>query len=502
MSGEASMTLAGIPVNSIHITPDIVTELLRDAHAKALIPHHRCLDEGNRLTEISIGCVRRCWLAADVRRGHGRHGVEDYPLMAEIPVTINTRDNRAFGSPGTNAIAVVSLAILFEVPAYRGVVPPWLKDSIIVTCSATTNEDIVVTGLSDPDLAAVKAQLFRYVVQVFSGTFPLPHGVSDAISVATALEISSSPGPHARLVLRNHEGANANRSKLRPAVGQSEGAAWSAVVSTKNMNNGLAMALKYLVHAPNSALVAPMMSQRVTLSLFSGPAATVNGAVEARLSHSESIGEEVVVHGTVNRRAGATAPVAVFTVLRDGESNPATLMRYTFYALQSWSPSSEIIRASWEFGDGATLSSRDDRLALVVSHDYAIAGSYQVVLTVEDILGRTSQVTHSVVVGGLALHVARPSILSDGRLETKITLLSGHTPVPGAAITLDASGQMLSFTTGDQGEVFYCGRLAFLPQDEGVIDDSRILLGESGMLRADRDSLSISQPLRLVSSED
>lgn len=497
-----SMTLAGVPVDSIHITPDVATEILRDAHASGRLPHHRVLDDANRVTEVAIGSPRLCWIGVNKRRGSGRNGVEDYPLMVSIPVVLNTRDNRTIGDLGRNALAVVSVAMLYEVPVHNGTVPPWLKDSMRVDCTSTTLGDIEINGLVDPDLSAVKAQLLQFVVRTFSGTFPMPASITSAVSFSPAIQIIAVPGPSPKLVVREYSevvdrDAAIGESDLRAIVGQREGAAWSAIVSKARAGPMMTAALSGIGRLPSLSEVPASLAQRVVaLTHPQLPGAPFDSAVLARLSHAQVQGGNLLLHGSVDRIAVNTNALAVCSVLRDG----AHLTRFTFYALQSWSPTSELVSASWDFGDGATVFSQGQDFSLVVSHDFAGAGTYNVSLTVADALGQSARTTIPVVVGGTTIQISPSRLRSGDILETIITVRSGNTPLSGVEVNVTHDDKSINLETDSHGRATYRGPHA-LSSRTGT-ESTSSALGSLGWLTLRMGSMTSELPLAAIGLQE
>lgn len=87
-----------------------------------------------------------------------------------------------------------------------------------------------------------------------------------------------------------------------------------------------------------------------------------------------------------------------------------------------------ITRYDWAFGDGATAS------GVTVSHRYSSPGSYQVVLTVTDDAGVSSQ-------------IAKPyTVTATGGLTASLTVLPA-TPRPGQTVSYNASGSQSATST-------------------------------------------------------
>jgi PKD repeat protein len=79
-------------------------------------------------------------------------------------------------------------------------------------------------------------------------------------------------------------------------------------------------------------------------------------------------------------------PVAAFT-------SSAVNLAASFDGSASTDPDGTVVSCGWNFGDGTPVST-----GVAVNHAYAVAGTYQVTLTVTDNLGATGSVTKSVTV--------------------------------------------------------------------------------------------------------
>ncbi len=97
-----------------------------------------------------------------------------------------------------------------------------------------------------------------------------------------------------------------------------------------------------------------------------------------------------------------------------------------------------ITARSWDFGDGSSGS------AVAPRHDYAVQGSYSVVLTVTDSQGLTGSVTHTVSTAGVTSSVA----FRAAGTAVSTTGSSGQVGVPAAAQAGDALVLTLTTATG------------------------------------------------------
>jgi hypothetical protein len=136
---------------------------------------------------------------------------------------------------------------------------------------------------------------------------------------------------------------------------------------------------------------------------------------------------------------GAVNPTAAFTWT---PATPKALDPVSFDGTGSHSNNTGgyIIDYSWDFGDSGTES------GATPSHNYAVAGSYNVKLTVKDDAGLTDSVTHTVTV------VHRPTTLtytgSTSRDYHDIATVSGHLTDTGTTSPL--SSKSITFTIGTQ----------------------------------------------------
>src|SRR5207245_5856945 len=107
------------------------------------------------------------------------------------------------------------------------------------------------------------------------------------------------------------------------------------------------------------------------------------GTYTVTLQVTDNSGASNSVSHTVSPSQPNQPPVAAFTSSCSGLS--------CSFSDGSSDPDGTITAWSWDFGDGATSSSRNP------SHTYAAGGSYTVRLTVQDNSGATNSVSHSVI---------------------------------------------------------------------------------------------------------
>src|SRR5439155_2613295 len=115
-------------------------------------------------------------------------------------------------------------------------------------------------------------------------------------------------------------------------------------------------------------------------------------------SHPYAAGNDYTVTLTVTDNAGATSAPVSHTVSPRAPNQPPTAAFTSScggltcsFTDQSTDPDGSVTGWSWNFGDGATATTRNP------SHPYAATGDYTVTLTVTDNAGATSApVSHSV----------------------------------------------------------------------------------------------------------
>jgi PKD repeat protein len=103
-----------------------------------------------------------------------------------------------------------------------------------------------------------------------------------------------------------------------------------------------------------------------------------------------------------------------------------------FDASSSRDPDGEIVKYSWDFGDGETEDSESD----TISHSYDVSGNYIVVLTVEDDGGLTGTSERTLTF----LTVTHPETeMSDSSAPTALMAVDRDVIKPGDSISFDAS---------------------------------------------------------------
>ncbi len=147
-------------------------------------------------------------------------------------------------------------------------------------------------------------------------------------------------------------------------------------------------------------------------------------------------------------------PVASFTF---SPSSPLAFQTITFDASSSTPNGGTITRYFWDFGDDETADETDP----VTSHSYTPADTYTVTLNITDSEGRTSTVTHSIVVGKLSsttsMNVDSTSITRGG----KVTITGSITPErEGVTVTIlyrqsgEETWAVLDTTTTDENSQY------------------------------------------------
>jgi len=117
---------------------------------------------------------------------------------------------------------------------------------------------------------------------------------------------------------------------------------------------------------------------------------TVAGSYAVTLTVTDNLGASTLLTRTVQVGSANQSPTASFSVLPPAPSVGAWAR---FDATASADPDGTIASYQWAFGDGSTATGN------VVYHQFAVAGTYSVVLTVVDNGGATNSATQPVVVG-------------------------------------------------------------------------------------------------------
>jgi PKD repeat protein len=122
------------------------------------------------------------------------------------------------------------------------------------------------------------------------------------------------------------------------------------------------------------------------------------------VEHTYAVDGTYIVNLTVTDDQGAQGSVAI-TVLIQGEApialffanphNVQTGEQVVFNGEDSYDPDGEIDRATWDFGDGMTLTGWWEDVQ-IVNHIYGTIGLYTITLTVTDEDDMTGTVTHEV----------------------------------------------------------------------------------------------------------
>jgi len=154
---------------------------------------------------------------------------------------------------------------------------------------------------------------------------------------------------------------------------------------------------------------------------------------------------------------------------------------FTLDASRSWAPGGELFDLLWEFGDGESMASSQERLGLVVTHVFPDDGTYQVELTASDSLGRMTRSVKTVRVGGLDVEMSDPMMSSRG-IANSVHVSSGYVPVPDAQVTVELpDGGLRELKTDSNGAVVIESDWALYPIIE--IDETQTF-GSTVLLRA------------------
>lgn len=273
-------------IDSLHFSVAAVQELLRTAHKGGL----GCwsVDAGRRVFQFSVGAPRNVHIDNTVRKGSGRHGAEGLPLVAEVPVAFNHRDGDRLGDAGQNGVALVKVAMLFEVPRHGGRVPPHLHNHYRIDCSTTQAADVQIYP-SHADAGVIAETIATLVGEHYGGTHPLPDQGQLPFSPAPPVRLVTRAVPSPQVIVvtagaTRADDARADVGEDVPTVAfdPGEGARWIARVS----NESLATELAKLQHAVRG--LAGESGEK-----FAAPKARIEGSdlvitgSEANTSHQE-----------------------------------------------------------------------------------------------------------------------------------------------------------------------------------------------------------------------
>lgn len=237
------MQIAGINVDSLHITPEVVAEILRDAHAQGTLPHHWMLDLPGRVLEVALGATQRCWIGTDLRSGIGRKPTVAHPLMAAAPIAFNLRASGTLADQGICGTGTINLAVLMTPPINRGSVPAKFENSIRLDFSPTTGSDITLFAAQAIPEQDVRNAMLAYVKLVFSGTYPLPTGLNESLRREGAVHVTTSLSPVPQVIVRKLEIPRDEKGRRifssDPPVGvlfgPQEGASWQVVATVPTL---------------------------------------------------------------------------------------------------------------------------------------------------------------------------------------------------------------------------------------------------------------------------
>jgi len=178
---------------------------------------------------------------------------------------------------------------------------------------------------------------------------------------------------------------------------------------------------------------------------------TVPGSYLVTLTVTDNLGAMAVATRTIQIGTPNLSPVASFSVL---PASPAVGTWARFDATASTDPDGSIVSFQWTFGDGTTTTGN------VVYHQFAVAGTYSVVLTVTDNGGATNSATQAVVVGvpaqaPVAVFTYSPSLPVVGS-PVVFNASSSYDP-DGTIVSYqwDLNGDGTTDATGATGQVIY-----------------------------------------------
>lgn len=131
-------------------------------------------------------------------------------------------------------------------------------------------------------------------------------------------------------------------------------------------------------------------------------------------------------------------PIASFTVT---PPQGDTTTGFSFDATGSSDPDGGIVGYAWEFGDGNTES------GVTVTHQFAMADTFQVTLTVTDNQGATASMTQEVVVTqppgfGLSLTATVGTVAGECATESQITAIAGSVQTVFYCYTITNTGEV------------------------------------------------------------
>jgi PKD repeat protein len=555
-------------IDSLHFSVAAVRELLRASHEQGA----GCwsVDAGGRVFQFSVGAPRKVFVDETPRRGSGRHGTEALPLVAEVPVAYNHRDPDRLGDAGLNGVALVRVAMLFEVPRHSGRVPQHLKNHYRVDCSATQPSDVEVHPTQVDDTDSIAETIAVLVREHYGGTHPLPDYEYLPFSPTPPVRVVTRAGRSPQVILvtagaTRGDDAQAKGSEDVPAVAfdPGEGARWIARVSSESLAPELAKlehSVRGLASKSGEEITTPQArvedgelviggsgksgerEMRVSLERptnvnagliqtrvvgesdrLSADVAAVAGELlvaatgipgqyllpsrpllvgrnypleaTVRLIRASLSREGLLLHGAIQQGGEERdSVIADFTALR----SPESLLGQTCDASRSWAAGSEIVRLDWDFGDGTTESSADDALELVVTHEYAVEGEYEVTLTVTDARECRASRTRTLSVGALDLDVSVP-LCGDVGVVTALRLLSGRAPVEGAQLTVRSEDLHQELITDGDGAAMYEGPWAIFKPQPGSAPV--ISVGRDGWIHASGAAGEREWPVTIVRYE-
>lgn len=494
------MRILGIDVDSVSITPDVVAQILTDAHADGRLPHHWLLDSDSSVVEVAVGTVSQCWIGADLRSGIGRKPTVAHPVMAAAPISFNFRSSALLADTGICGVGVVNLAIIISSPVNRGSVPPQFTNSIRLDFSPTVDADISLSPLAPVPQDRIKAAILGYIKLVFSGTYPVPDEINALLAREGALHIATTHLPTPQLIIRQLQierdvhGRRVFRTDPTIGVPFQNGQAtnWCIVAEADRLGNIASRLVNKMQELNGNA--STLRPENVSLSEGEIRITRHNATQQklVRIRPGKVAGHQIpcdVLEGEPDAAIQATK-VDLLELLRlrqpDGDKRsiattqaissrliaslshcsvktsgihfhgslyrnaaaespishfdwyrrPNSVNSVTLYGMQSWSPASRITQASWDFGDGTTVESSGGQLALVVSHDYSLGGRFTCKLSVTDSVGRQAISSQFIDLSALRIQVGSPIINSDNTFTSMIRITCGNAPVENARLTI------------------------------------------------------------------
>jgi hypothetical protein len=276
--------LGNLTIDSLHLSTSSILQMLRYFHSSSTIQHHRVVATGNEIFDFNIGAVRDVSIDKNMRRGSGRRGATAFPVRATVPVAFNYRSAEVLADPGTNGYAIINMAMLFELPVHRGVVPAHLYNHIRIDCTPTAANDITLFGLSKNREVEVATILTQFVHRDLGGTFPLPNALGPLASTNEPVQVLTYVEPAQQIVIRSapakppKQVSSPAESTADVAVFGAENAAWAAFISEQSVRPEL----EKLAHGIRGILESDSTEKEKTSIVLEDGCLTITSSSRAR----------------------------------------------------------------------------------------------------------------------------------------------------------------------------------------------------------------------------